>query len=143
MEKPLEFSQFYRLLNAVKEGSESKKSDLEALLNQYRSSQNTDSPLHQLAETFIFVGMDELFNYAGTQDIVLIGKLNKEEWDKLKDERKAELPPHLANTMISYAKKENLSKEISDKWNSSKREIDKNIMNMARYITEGIIDAIE
>ena len=31
----------------------------------------------------------------------------------------------------------------SKKWDTTKRELNKHIMNMARYITEGIIDAID
>ena len=35
------------------------------------------------------------------------------------------------------------SKKIATKWGTSKRQVENNIMQMARYVTEGIIDAIE
>ena len=143
MEKPVEFSKFYRVLNAAKEGEEGKSSELESILKQYESSNESAGPLNQLGETFLFVGILELYKYSGTEDIQAIGLLDKEDWDKLAEENKADLPPLLANSMIRYSKDNKLSKKISAKWGTSKREIENNIMQMARYITEGIIDALE
>ena len=142
-EKPVEFSKFYRVLNAAKEGEEGKSSELESILKQYESSNESAGPLNQLGETFLFVGILELYKYSGTEDIQAIGLLDKEDWDKLAEENKADLPPLLANSMIRYSKDNKLSKKISAKWGTSKREIENNIMQMARYITEGIIDALE
>ena len=143
MEKPVEFSKFYRVLNAAKEGEEGKASELVALLELYETSEQSDGPLHQLGETFLNVGVKELFKYSGTEDIQAIGLLGREDWDELAEKNQADLPPLLANTMIKHAKSNNLSKKISSKWDISKREIEKNIMQMARYITEGMIDALE
>ena len=143
MEKPVEFSKFYRLLNAAKEGEEGKSMELKAILKEYEDSNKSESPLHQLGESFLYIGVEELFKYTGTDDIYQIGQIDKETWEEMGTEKKGELPPHLANTMIKYAKKNNLSKEISKKWDIPKRQIDRNIMQMARYITEGIIDALE
>ena len=70
------------------------------------------------------------------QTITVSGKvLDKEDWDKLAEQNKAELPPLLANTMIRYSKTNNLSKKISIKWGTSKRNIENNLMQMARYIS--------
>ena len=143
MEKPVEFSKFYRILNAAKEGEEGKSAELESILKQYESSEETAGPLHQLGETFLYIGIMELFKYSGTKDMKAIGLLDKDDWDKLAEENKADLPPCIANSMIRHAKSNKLSKKISTKWNTSKREIENNIMQMARYITEGIIDALE
>ena len=143
MEKPVEFSKFYRILNAAKEGEEGKRDELESILKQFETSEESASPLHQLGETFLYVGIMELYKYSGTEDMQAIGLLDTESWDKLAEERKADLPPLLANTMIRYSKSNKLSKKISTKWGTTKREIDNNIMQMARYITEGIIDALE
>ncbi len=141
--KPVEFSKFYRLLNEVKEGQADRKEELDLTLNEFEASENSESPLHQLGQIFIYRGIKELFEYAGTTDVESIGRLEADDWDELTEKWKAELPPHLANSMISYAKKNALSKLISKKWGTPKREIEKNIMGMARYVTEGIIDAIE
>ncbi|WP_320666833.1 hypothetical protein [Prochlorococcus sp. MIT 1307] len=143
MEKPVEFSKFYRVLYAAKEGEEGKSIELESMLKQYEASEESEGPLHQLGEIFLYVGIMELYKYSGLKDIQAIGLLDTESWDKLAEENKADLPPLLANTMIRYSKTNKLSKKISTKWGTAKRDIDNNIMQMARYITEGIIDALE
>lgn len=143
MEKPVEFSRFYRVLNAAKEGEEGQSSELESILQDYETCEESSGPLHQLGETFIYIGMQELYKYSGTNDMKAIGLLDKESWDNLAQENKADLPPLLANSMIRYSKNNKLSKKIANKWGTSKREVENNIMQMARYITEGIIDALE
>ena len=143
MSKPVEFSEFYKLLNAVKEGQIEKKVLLEKMLNEYEASENADSPLHELGQIFLHKGVVELFKYADSEDLAYIGSLDTKSWQELAKKNRGELPPCLANAMIIYGKNEGISKMISKKWKTSKREIDKNIMQMARYITEGIIDAIE
>ena len=143
MEKPVEFSKFYRVLNAAKEGEEGQSSELESILQEYETCEESSGPLHQLGETFIYIGMQELYKYSGTNDMKAIGLLDKESWDNLAQENKADLPPLLANSMIRYSKNNKLSKKIANKWGTSKREVENNIMQMARYITEGIIDALE
>ena len=143
MDQPVEFSKFYRVLNAAKEGEEGKSSELESILKQYETSEDSASALHQLGEIFLYVGIMELYKYSRTSNIKSIGLFDKDAWDKLAEENKADLPPLLANTMIRYSKNNKLSKKISVKWGTSKREVENNIMQMARYVTEGIIDALE
>ena len=143
MSKPVEFSQFYRCLNAVKEGDSEKQIELFKMIDSYKLPQDCPSPLHELGQIFIHIGIMELYKYAGTEDIRKIGLMQKSEWDELEKKQKAQLPPHLANAMINYAKENQLSTKISSKWSTAKREIDNNIMTMARYIVEGIIDAID
>ena len=143
MEKPVEFSKFYRVLNAAKEGEEGKSDELDSMLKQYETSEESASPLHQLGQIFLYVGITELYKYSGTKDMQAIGLLDTESWDKLAEEQKADLPPLLANTMIRYSKSNKISKKISTRWGTPKKDIDNNIMQMARYITEGLIDALE
>ncbi len=143
MTKPVEFSKFYRALNSAKEGDADQGKELKRLLETYKNSDDSDSPLHELGQIFLYVGIMELYNYAGSEDIHFIGGLTQADWNDLSERKKADLPPHLANTMIVYAKKNNLSQKISGRWDISRGELDKNIRNMARYITEGIIDAID
>ncbi len=143
MTKPVEFSKFYRLLNAAKDGEQEKIDQLSIFLEEYKTSDHAESALQQLGQIFIYIGLTELYQYSGTQDIQAIGLITEEEWEELANEKKCDMPPYLANSMIKYAKKNNLSKKISTKWGSKKREIDQNIMLMARYITEGILDALE
>ena len=127
----------------MREGEEGNKRDLENTLKKYEEGEGSESPLHELGQRFINIGIMELYKYTEMNDLQLIGSLEAEEWSRLANEKKAELPPHLANQMIKYATENKIAKEISGKWKSSKREIDQNIMQMARYITEGIIDALE
>ena len=143
MTKPVEFSRFYRLLNAAKEGEAGKKEEVDLLLKEYEASQNSESALHQLGETFLYVGVGEVYKYTEIESIEVIGLLEKEQWEEIAEKRRADVAPHLANTMIKFARKNNLSKKISTKWGISKREVEQNIMQMARYITEGILDALD
>jgi len=143
MTKPLEFSKVYKLLNAVKEGDESQKASLESILSEYKKGSNAESFLHELGQSFLYLGIEELFKYANSTDLQFIGKLTKEEWEGLAKENKGELPAHLANTMISFVKDNQLSTKLSFKWETSKREIEKHVMPLAAYITEGIIDVLE
>ena len=46
MEKPVEFSKFYRVLNAAKEAEEGKDLELESILKQYETCEESISPLH-------------------------------------------------------------------------------------------------
>ena len=139
----VEFSSFYRVLNAVKLGEKDKQSDLDAMLLQYKNPENCKSYLHELGQLFISIGIKELYLYSGTEDLELIGNIEAEDWEEIAKEKKADLPPYLANTMIAYAKKTKVAETLAKKWSVTKREINKNIMPMARYICEGILDAIE
>ncbi len=143
MTKPVEFSQFYRLLNAAKEGVEGKKTELDSIIGTFKESSQSESPLHELGERFISIGVIELYKYADTEDIQEIGLIESKDWDSLMKKKGSELPIYLANKMISYAKDNSLGKEISKKWNVPEKQIIKEVIGMARYITEGILDAIE
>ncbi len=143
MDKPVEFSKFYRLLNAVKEGEKGKVVELENCLDEYKESNNSESALHQLGEMFIHIGIMELYEYSESKDIEYIGSIDRDTWEDLAIEKKGDLPPHLANKMIQDAKNNKFAKQISEKWGIPRRVIEKNIMQMARYITEGIIDSLE
>ena len=143
MSKPVEFSQFFRLLNSLKEGSKENKDEFFNMLSDYEKSTHCDSHLDQLGQTFLYVGVKSLFDYAGTEDLYEIGLITQETWEEMSKKSKADIAPYLANKMIAFAKEEKIARKISDQWSVSKREINKNIMNMARYITEGILDSIE
>ncbi len=143
MSKPVEFSSFYNVLNAVRQGQTEKKTELEAILKAYKSLEKCDSFLDELGQIFIGVGIKELYIYSGTEDIQSIGSIDADGWEAMAKEKKADLPPYLANSMITFAKENQIPKKISEKWSVSRREVNKNIMPMARYICEGILDAIE
>ncbi len=143
MTTELEFSGVYKLLNAMKQGDESKKDDLNSILGEFRDGVNAESFLHELGQNYLYIGVQELFNYTSSVDLEFIGNLTKEEWDELASQNNCDLPVHLANTMINFLKEKKLSDKLSIKWKKTKNEIEKHAMPMARYITEGIIDVLE
>ena len=67
--KPVEFSNFYKILNSVKEGNSENKLKLEELIRDYQESKDSESALHQLGQIFINVGIKELYEYTGINDI--------------------------------------------------------------------------
>tara|TARA_Y100001968_G_scaffold251839_1_gene237112 strand:- start:1871 stop:2302 length:432 start_codon:yes stop_codon:yes gene_type:complete len=139
----IEFSEFYRILNGLKKGESEKKELLEEKMKEYKDGDNAQSYLDELGKIFLHQGLLELYKYTESNDMSVIGNLEKEEWDKLTEKNEDSLPQHLSITMIKHAKENDLSKKISDKWKVNKREINKHIRPMSRYITEGIIDVLE
>ncbi len=143
MTTPLEFSKTYKLLNEIKEGNKSKQEELNLILNEYKQGDNVESFLHELAQTFLYIGINEIYTYTNVMDLFTIGQFSKEKWDELANKNKGEFPVHLANTMIKYFKDNQLSEKLSSKWKKSMGEIEKHVMPMSRYITEGLIDVLE
>ncbi len=143
MSDQIEFSSFYRLLNSIKEGDSEKISLLEKKVDEFKNGGDSKSFLEELGNLYLFIGITELYNYTNEKDLQSIGKINKDEWENLSLKNEEDLPIFLANKMIDYVKKNKKVKEISKKWNIREGEIRKHITQMARYITEGIIDVIE
>ena len=143
MSDQIEFSSFYRLLNSIKEGDSEKISLLEKKVSEFEIGINSKSFLEELGSLYLSIGITELYTFTNQKDLNSIGLIDKEGWEKLSIENEQELPVFLANKMISYVKKNKKAKELSKKWNVREGEIRKHITQMARYITEGIIDVIE
>ena len=143
MTESIEFSEFYLILNGIKKGEAEKKELLDKKMKEYKNGDNTKSYLDELGKIFLHEGLMELYQYTGNNDMVFIGNLKKEEWDDLTEKNEDSLPQHLSNHMIKHAQENDLAKKIADKWKVSKREINKHIRPMSRYITEGIIDVLE
>jgi len=139
----IEFSSFYKLLNSIKEGESEQISLLDEKINEFKNGNNSKSFLDELGSLYLSIGITELYNFTNKKDINSIGLIDKEGWEKLSIENEQELPVFLANKMIGYVKKNKKAKELSKKWNVREGEIKKHITQMARYITEGIIDVIE
>ena len=143
MTDQIEFSSFYRLLNSIKEGDSEKISLLDEKISEFKIGLNSKSFLEELGALYLSIGVTELYTFTNKKDINSIGLIDKEGWEKLSIENEQELPVFLANKMIGYVKKNKKTKELSKKWNVREGEIKKHITQMARYITEGIIDVIE
>ena len=143
MTDQIEFSSFYKLLNSIKEGDSEQISLLDKKIDELKDGKNSKSFLEELGSLYLSIGITELYNFTNQKDLHSIGLIDKEEWDNLSIKNEEELPVYLANKMIKYVKENKKTKEISEKWNVKEREIKQHITKMARYITEGIIDAIE
>ena len=143
MSDQIEFSSFYKLLNLIKEGKSEQISLLDEKINEFKNGNNSKSFLDELGSLYLSIGMTELYNFTNTRDLQEIGLIDKEGWETLSSRNQQELPVYLANKMIEYIKENKKVKELSNKWNIKEGEIRKHITKMARYITEGIIDAIE
>ncbi len=143
MSNPVEFSSFYTLLNAIKEGDEEKIDTLNKLLGQYKTGELAKSFLEELGQLYIFIGVDELYKYTNQQNIKNIGAIDKEGWETLSEENEADLPKYLANEMVKYFQQNKISSILATKWNVREREVKKHTTQMARYVVEGILDVLE
>ena len=143
MSDQIEFSSFYKLLNSIKEGKSEQIPLLDETINDFQNGNNSKSFLDELGSLYLYIGITELYNFTNKKDLHEIGLIDKEGWDTLSSTNQQELPVYLANKMIEYIKENKKVKEISNKWNMKEGEIRKHITQMARYITEGIIDVIE
>ena len=143
MSDQIEFSSFYILLNSIKEGELEKISLLDEKISEFKKGDNSKSFLEELGCLYLSIGVTELYNYTNKKDLNSIGLMDKEEWESLSIKNEEELPVYLANKMIKYVKENKKAKDISNKWGVREGEVRKHITNMARYITEGIIDVIE
>ncbi|WP_320677262.1 hypothetical protein [Prochlorococcus sp. MIT 1300] len=142
MANEIEFSELFGLLNAIVEGEE-KHLEAEQLLIDYREGKGSHSAIEELGKLFCNIGIMELYKYAGSRDIRYIANLEKEEWEKKEEEQEISLPYFLANAMISYTKENKVVDYLSKKWEERKRMVEKNIVSMAQYVTEGIIRLID
>ncbi len=143
MSDQIEFSSFYKLLNSIKEGKSEQIPLLDETINDFQNGNNSKSFLDELGSLYLSIGITELYNFTNSRDLQEIGLIDKEGWETLSSKNQQELPVYLANKMIEYIKENKKVKEMSNKWNIKEGEIRKHITQMARYITEGIIDVIE
>ena len=143
MSDQIEFSSFYKLLNSIKEGKSEQIPLLDETINDFQNGNNSKSFLDELGSLYLSIGITELYNFTNSRDLQEIGLIDKEGWETLSSTNQQELPVYLANKMIEYIKENKKVKEMSNKWNIKEGEIRKHITQMARYITEGIIDVIE
>ena len=143
MSESIEFSEFFRLLNEIKEGEEGKEKVLEEKMKEYQTADNSSSFLDELGKRFIYLGMTNLYQYAGNKDLISLTKLDKKKWEELSDKNEGNLPQYLANRMITSAKDNKTPDELANKWKVGKREVNKHIRPMAQYITEGLIEFLE
>ena len=143
MSESIEFSEFFQLLNAIKEGEEGKEKLLEEKMKEYKIPDNSSSFLDELGKKFLYLGITNLYKYTGNKDLKSLSKLDKDKWEELADKNEESLPQYLANRMITSAKDNKTPDELANKWKVRTREVNKHIRPMAQYITEGLIEFLE
>ncbi len=145
MSNSVEFSEFFKIINDIKEkeNNDKKVSLMYSKLTEFENGEKASDFLNEMGQRFINIGVKKLIDFCKNDNLKIVANLSKEEWDSLADENGQALPQFLANEMIEFSKNINLTTSLADKWNLKKREVNKHIRPMAQYITEGIIDFLE
>ena len=143
MPKPIEFKEFYELLKAAKNGNKKEREKLEWILAEYEHAEGSESAYDELGQVFCHIGVMGLYDYAGSDDIQFISRLEKAVWDYLEVRMGISLTQHMVETMIEHAKQHELSTKMCEKWDISREELAENIEDLAVYVAEGIIEVID
>ncbi len=143
MSKPVEFGEFYKLLEAVKLGNAEKNKELEWMLAEYEHAKDAQSSFDELGQIFCHHGVMELYEYTGLENFGLISSLEKTVWEYLETRMGISLPNYMVRSMIEHANNHKLAAKISTKWETSLQDLELNIEDLAKYVTEGIIDVIK
>ncbi len=142
MANAIEFGSFYKLLQAARDGNEERKKELEWMLAEYEHAKDAKNPYDELGQIFCHHGVMELYDYTGTDDIKYINSLNKSVWDYLVIRMNISLSDYMVKSMLSHAKEHKLASKISSKWNIEIEELENNLEDLAKYVTEGIVELI-
>ncbi len=142
MTKPVEFGEFYKLLQAVKLGDQEKNKELEWMLAEYEHAKEASSSYDELGQIFCHHGVMELYEYTGVDDIKFISSLEDNVWNYLEKRMGFTLSKYMVKSMILHAKEHSLSEKISTKWNTSVEELEENTEGLAKYVVEGILEII-
>jgi len=142
MTKPVEFGEFYKLLQSVKAGDPEKNKELDWMLAEYEHAKDATCSYDELGQIFCHHGIMELYEYTGVDDITFISSLEKSVWDYLGIRMGISINQYMIDSMISHAREHELAKKMSGKWNTSIDELEENIQGLAEYVVEGIIDVI-
>ena len=142
MSKQIEFGKFYKILDAVKSGDKEKKEELDWLLAEYEHAKESAGPYDELGQIFCHIGVMELYEYTGTDNITYINGLENSVWNYLEVRMNITLPEYMVNSMLTHAEDHQLAKKISNKWDFETTEIENNLEGLAKYVTEGIVDLI-
>ncbi len=142
MAKPIEFNDFYKLLSSVKDGDQKKTKELEWVLAEYEHAKDSESGFDELGQIFCHIGVMELFEYVGSDDIKYISDLDKVIWNYLKIRMGKSLLDFLIVKMNDHSKEHKLPEKISKKWDIDINDIELNVSDLAKYVSIGIIDAI-
>ena len=142
MANAIEFGSFYKLLQAARDGNEEKNKELEWMLAEYEHAKDATSAYDELGQIFCHHGVMELYDYAGTDDIRYITSLDNSFCNYLQVRMETSLQDYMIKSMLNHAKEHQLANKISKKWDFQVDEIQNNIEDLAKYVTEGIVELI-
>ncbi len=142
MAKPIEFSKFYKLLDGAKKGDKEKIKELEWVLAEYEHANDSDGAFDELGQIFCHIGLMELYLYTGIDDIKYLSGLEESIWKYLKKRNGLSVEDHMVIKMKEHAKEHDLIKKASNKWAIPLEEVENNLEELAKYVTEGIVEII-
>jgi len=142
MTKPIEFNEFYRLLDSVRNGDTKQKKELEWTLAEYEHAKDSSSSFDELGQIFCHIGVMELFDYSGSDDIKYISTLDQKVWDYLQLRMGTGLREYLVEKMISHSNEHELPAKLSKKWDVKIEDLQSNVNDLAKYVSEGIVEVI-
>ena len=142
MSEPIEFGKFYGLLKTVKDGNQAKKEELDWLLAEYEHAKDSKGAYDELGQIFCHIGVMELFQYTGIEDLIYISKLERAVWEYLKVRTGEELKNHLVRKMKAHCNDHNLILKISKSWDFNEDELKANVEALAVYVTDGIVEIL-
>ena len=142
MTEPVEFASFYQLLKSVKQGSEERIKELEWMLAEYEHANDSSSAYDELGQIFCHIGLMELYEYTGIDNIKYISEFEEIIWKYLETRYGVNLLGHMVDKMKKHSEKHNLDQRVSKKWSIPITDIADNIEGLATYVAEGIIEVI-
>ena len=142
MSNSVEFGSFYSLIEKVRDGNEEKRKELEWMLAEYEHAKDASNAYDELGQIFCHHGIMELYDYTGTDSIKYINGLDISVWNYLKVRMNIDLSEYMIKSMVDHAKEHKLATKISTKWGTQVDEIEENLEDLAKYVTEGIVSLI-
>ncbi len=143
MSNPIQFDDFFRLLNSVKLGNSKEKEKLDWLLAEYEHAKDCEGPYDELGQIFCHIGIMELYEYVGTDNIKYIHGLDNSVWNYLEVRYGETLDQRLVKAMQVHSKKHGLISKVSSNWKTNEEDIIRNLEGLAKYVSEGIIDIVK
>ena len=142
MQKSVEFDDFYKLLEEVKVGNEEKNKELEWMLAEYEHAKDSSGAFDELGQIFCHIGVMELYEYTGLDNLQIISSLEESVWKYLRLRMGTTLSEYMLKSMLSHSAKHKLTQKISGKWDTAIDELEENLEGLARYVIDGIVEVV-
>ena len=116
--------------------------------NLYKAKMITISPLemwvkNKTGQIKKHIAINEVYEYTGMSNIKEIGNLTRPVWDYLTKRNGNNMHDYIVEKILDESLEKGYKTTLSKKWKVKIEEIDKNLEDLAKYVTEGIVDIIE